>query len=329
MIYYPKSFGNYFDEYKGIKMAFILKNEYKKTVTIFNESLVNEYIIKDLKANDILVINNLKDIKKKNILVWDSKYKTKEAYDYLKEKNIIYYNAQNIIKYELANQKNIDGYKLIYLSDNKNDWYQNSDLIINNKDDFEKINKKNKYYIVNDLPNYTLFNSLIRYLNKNKINYEYDSISYNNQKEIITSSVNLSKKVDILFIIGNEKNELDNELFKKSSKNTKTYYFNNLNDYFKYLLKHKINLDKKIGFTGNIFISKYDIYDYSNLLEFINLYQKNKETFDNKEEVSFDIKKLEFLEYLVHISKQSLEYLYNDNTNILLGFIKYLELTKK
>ena len=27
MIYYPKSFGNYFDEYKGIKMAFILKNK--------------------------------------------------------------------------------------------------------------------------------------------------------------------------------------------------------------------------------------------------------------------------------------------------------------
>ena len=298
MIYYPKIFATCMGANKAINMAYKLREEYNKTIYIYKEILHNEYIIEELKRNNIITIDNLDNLNKGDILIIRAHGEPKETYNILNKKGITYYDATCIrvskIHNLVENKYNLN-YKIIIVGKKEhpevigtNGWCNNEAIIIENKDDYDKLNKNDKYYVVAQTTISTeKFNDLINFLNNNNYNFEYDNTICNNQTLIHSSSLDLAKYLDIMFVIGGKNSSNTKELFNKCSKVCKSYFFSNINDFYEFIIKQKYNDKTKIGFTGGASTSKNEIYEYAHLLEFIIYYKKTKNKID-KEMIKFN-----------------------------------------
>ena len=301
MIFFPKTFGTCVGANRAIKMAYKLKEEFNKPIYIYKEILHNKYIIDMLTKENIFTIDNLDLLKKDDILVIRAHGEPKSTYEILKNKGIKYYDATcfNVSKiHDIVEEKYNLGYKIIIVGKvdhpeviGTNGHVNNDAIIILDIDDYKKLNKKDKYYVVSQTTiNEKNFLDLIKYLEKNNFNFEYTNTICNYQKQIQTSSILLSKKMDVMFVIGGKNSSNTKELFNKcASVNKKTYFFSDINDFYTFISKQKYNKSMKFGFTGGASTLKEQIYEYSNLLEFIIYYKETKKKIE-KEMIKFNNK---------------------------------------
>lgn len=285
MIFYPKVFGTCAGSNKAINLAIKLKEENKdKNVYIYKEILHNPYVIKELENKGIKCIDDLEILNKDDILIIRAHGETKETFDYLNKKGINYYDATciNVTKiHEIVNSTHnkeviIVGKKLHPEVIGTSGWCNKNAIIIENEDDYKKIDFNKEYYIVCQTTiNEEKLNNLIKYLDKNKVKYEYKNTICNASKLIQTSSLNLAKDMDVMFVIGGKNSSNTKELYEKLKKVTKTYYFSELNEFYNFIKNENYTEKTKIGFTGGASTLKKQIYEYSYLLEFT-IYYKNK-----------------------------------------------------
>ena len=170
--------GSFNPPHKGhIKIINHLVNNYLDKVIIIPTG--NYWEKKDLVSiNDR--INMLKLYEKENIIIDDKNNNVEYTYQilnnlikqYKKEELYLIIGADNIINFDKwRNYEDILSYNLIILNRNN----------INIFKYLEKLNKKDKYIIVNDLPNIDISSTMIR----NKINNNtYDNLSMYLDKEV-------------------------------------------------------------------------------------------------------------------------------------------------
>ena len=301
MIYFPKTFGTCIGANRAIKMAYKLKNEFNKPIYIYKEILHNKYIIDMLTNDNIFTIDNLDDLKKDDILLIRAHGEPKSTYEILKKKGIKYYDATcfNVSKiHDIVEEKQKEGYKIIIVGKENhpevigtNGHVNNEAIIILDKNDYKILNKKDKYFVISQTTiNEEYFLNLIKYLEKNNYNFDYTNTICNYQKQIQLSSKELAKKVDIMFVIGGENSSNTKELYNKCiSINKKTYFFSDIDNFYSFISKQKYNNKMKFGFTGGASTLKEQIYEYSNLLEFIIYYKETKKKIE-KEMIKFNNK---------------------------------------
>ncbi len=287
MIYYPKVFGTCAGANKAIEMAFRLRKEFKdKNVYIYKEILHNPYIIDLLNKENIKCIEDLNIVTKDDILIIRAHGEPKETFDYLKEKGINYYDATciNVTKiHELVNNKYNDNINIIIIGKKThpevigtNGWCSNNALIVENENDLKNIDKSKKYFVVCQTTiSESIVNDTLNYLNKNNIKYEFKNTICNAQKIIQTSSIELAKNMDIMFVIGGKSSSNTKELYELIKKETATYYFSNILEYYEFIKHENITKETKVGFTGGASTPKEQIYEYAYLLEFL-IYYKSK-----------------------------------------------------
>ena len=293
MIYYPKIYGTCTGANKAIEMAYKLKNEFKdKNIYIYKEVLHNEFIIKELKDHGINIIYDLNELKKDDILILRAHGEPKSVYDELKSRNITFYDATCInVKrvHDLVIDKYNNDYKIIIVGKKNhpevigtNGWCNNTAIIIENEEDYKKLNKKDNYYIVCQTTiSKDKLDILLDYLNKNEFNFKYDNTICNYQKLIQDSSVELAKLMDYMIVIGGEESSNTKVLFEECSKVTKSYFFSNINDFYNFIKENKFTSKTKIGFTGGASTPKTQIYEFAHLLEFFIYYISSKKDIVN------------------------------------------------
>ncbi len=299
MIYYPKVFGVCNGSNKAIKLSYELKDKYKdKNIYIYKEILHNEYIINELERNNIRTINSLEGLTKDDIVIIRAHGEPKETYDYLDKKGVTYFDATCVnVKsvHDLAIKKKDEGYKIIIVGKKNhpevigtNGHINNEGIIIENESDYKELNKNIKYFVLcQTTTSYETLSNLINYMTKNKFEFDYKNTICNAQKLIQTSSVELAKSMDIMFVIGGQNSSNTKELYNMCSKVCKTYYFSDLDTFSKFIKTHKITKNTKIGFTGGASTPKAQIYDYASLLEFFIYYLDSKKNIE-KEMIKFN-----------------------------------------
>jgi len=288
MIFYPKIFGTCGGANKALQIAFKLKDEFpNKKIYIYKEILHNEYIINELKRNNINTIDNLDTLNKDDILIIRSHGEGKETYDYLDKKGITYYDATciNVSKiHDLVNEKYNDGYKIIIVGKKNhpevigtNGWCNNSAIIIESKDDYKLLNKNDYYFVVSQTTiSSDITTDLLNYLAKNKYQYSTEDTICSVQNKIQSSSVELAKNMDMMIVIGGKNSSNTKELYNKCSKVCKSYFFSNIEEYYNFITTNNISDKTKIGFTGGASTTKKEIFEYAHLLEFLIYYKKTK-----------------------------------------------------
>lgn len=320
MIYYPKIYGTCAGANKAIETAYKLKKENtNKNIYIYKEILHNPYIIKELEKDNIKCIDDLKILTKDDILIIRAHGEPKEAYDYLEENNIEYYDATctNVLKvHNIAIEKQKNGYKVIIVGKKThpevigtNGWINNEGIIIETKNDYKDLNKSDKYFIVcQTTVSHKKLQELLNYMNENNISYEVENTICNAQKLIQTSSIALAEQMDIMFVIGGKESSNTKELYNLCNEVTKTYYFSDIKDFFNFIKKEKYTLNTKIGFTGGASTPKEQIKEYANLLEFFIYYKTKLKEFETE---------------LKKINKSFLE---NDNVIVIDAINKFINM---
>ncbi|MGM9877950.1 MAG: 4-hydroxy-3-methylbut-2-enyl diphosphate reductase [Bacilli bacterium] len=295
MIHYPKVFGCCSGSIKAINMAIELKEKNKnKNVYIYKEILHNKYIIDYLEKKDIYCIDDLSLINKNDILIIRAHGEAKSTYDYLEDNGIKYYDATciNVKKiHELVINKYNEGYKIIIIGKKDhpevigtNGQINNSAIIIESEEDYKLLDKKEKYYVVNQTTaNIEKSQKFYNYLKENNYDYIFDNTICNNQKLIHDSSVNLAKTMDLMIVIGGNNSSNTKELYNKCLKVQKnTYLFSNIKDFYEFIKKENISDNINIGITGSASTLKEEVYEYSHLLEFMIFYKKQLSLLSNK-----------------------------------------------
>lgn len=320
MIYYPKIYGTCAGANKAIETAYKLKKENtNKNIYIYKEILHNPYIIKELEKDNIKCIDDLKILTKDDILIIRAHGEPKEAYDYLEENNIEYYDATctNVLKvHNIAIEKQKNGYKVIIVGKKThpevigtNGWINNEGIIIETKNDYKDLNKSDKYFIVcQTTVSHKKLQELLNYMNENNISYEVENTICNAQKLIQTSSIALAEQMDIMFVIGGKESSNTKELYNLCNEVTKTYYFSDIKDFFNFIKKEKYTLNTKIGFTGGASTPKEQIKEYANLLEFF-IYYKTK-----------------LKEFEIELKKINKSFLENDNVIVIDAINKFINM---
>ena len=280
MIYFPKVYGVCSGAYKAVSLAYKLKDTFKdKKVCIYKEVLHNEYIINKLNENGIKTINSLDDVTKDDIIIIRAHGETKETYEDLKKRGITYYDATcPIVKkvQDIIEEKYNNGYKIIIVGKKthpeviaSNSRSDNTSIIIEDKDDYKKLNKNDNYYIVcqTTTSNDNLIN-LLEYMNNNKLKYEYTNTICPNQSLIQSYSVDLAKNMDAMFVIGGKNSSNTKELFNKC-KNVcdETYFFSDIIDFIEFIKTKNYTYKTNIGFTGGASTSKEQIKEFASYLE--------------------------------------------------------------
>ena len=244
MIYFPKTYGTCNGANKAISLAYKLKNENKdKNIYIYKELLHNPYVINELKENGIICIEDLSILCENDIVVIRAHGETKDTFEYLENHGIEYYDATcvNVKKvHEIVIDKYNEGYKIIIVGKKShpevigtNSWCNNEAIIIENKDDFEKLNIEDNYYIVAQTTiSEDLFNSLISYLKKYNYSFEYKNTICPHQKMIHITSLSMIKDMDIMFVIGGKHSSNTRELYSLCSDIKRTYHVDNLNEFY-------------------------------------------------------------------------------------------------
>ena len=280
MIYYPKMYGTCSGANKAIQMAYKLKDEFKdKKIYIYKEILHNQYIIDELAKNGIKTIEDYNLLTKDDILIIRAHGESKNTYDELNKKGITYYDATciNVSKiHSLVENKYNEGFNIVIVGkkshpevNGTNGWCNNSAIIIETLNDLKKLNKNDKYYLVSKKTiSVDLFNDVINYLKEKNYNFEYDNTICNHQKLIQSSSIELAKDMDVMFVIGGEKSSNTKELFNECSKVCESHFFSNLTDFYNFIKKQNYTLKTKIGITGGASTLKTQIYEFTHLLEF-------------------------------------------------------------
>ena len=287
MIFIPKICGICNSNVKSLNMIYEvyekeLCKENPKKIYIYKKILNNQKVINEFNDLGIETIDSLDNITSNDIVIIRTYGESLETINYLKTNNIEYYDTTCPLLSKL--QKNIlekynKNYEIIIIGKNSNpeittinNWCNNKAIIIENKQDLKKIpENKNKKYII--CHNNDKFTEIIDYI---KEYFKDTEIILENSvckvlKNTIKSSIEIAKKIDLMIVVGENSNDL--ELYNEINKYTKTEFFCNIVDFYKYILKENINSEMNIGITAGLSIPIKEIYNYKYLLTFLLFYK--------------------------------------------------------
>ncbi|MBE6156283.1 MAG: 4-hydroxy-3-methylbut-2-enyl diphosphate reductase [Firmicutes bacterium] len=291
MIYIPKICGTCKGSTKALKIVFDVyereqTKDNPKKIYIYKELLHNPKVIEKFENLGIETIDTLDNVTDNDIVIIRAHGEPKETYAFLESHNIEYYDATcaNVSKiHQKVSEKYKAGYEIIVIGKSShsevigtNGWCNNNAVIINDEDDFIKISKKNKKFIICQTTyNKEKFNSLV---SKIEEIYEGFDIVVDNSlcsavEHICKSSIDIAKKCDLMFVIGGSNSSNTNELYKLVSNITEAYKFSDINKFYKFILNEDISSKCNIGITGGASTLTTEIYNYKYLLEFILFYK--------------------------------------------------------
>ena len=308
MIYIPKICGTCKGSEKALKTVYDVfekesKKENPKKIYIYKEILHNPKVIEEFKKLGIETIESLEKVTENDILIIRAHGEGKDVYDYLEANNIEYYDATcpNVKKiHNKVEKKYKEGYEIIIIGKSThpevigtNGWCNNEAVIISDEEDFNKISRNNKKFITCQ----TTFNKEKFNILASKIEeiFEGCTIEIDNSlcgavKQICESSVNVSQKCDLMFVIGGENSSNTNELYNCVSEYVKAYKFSDIFDFYKFILTEDINSYENIGITGGASTPVSEINNYKYLLSFILFYKETlKELRKNQQKVNNDL----------------------------------------
>lgn len=308
MIYIPKICGTCKGSSKALKTVYEVyekesKKENPKKIYIYKEILHNSNVIEEFKKLGIETIDSLDGLTEQDIVIIRAHGEGKETYNYLEEHNIEYYDATcpNVAKiHSKVEKKYKDGYEIIIIGKSThpevigtNGWSNNEAIIINDEEDFYKISKNNKKFITCQTTfNKEHFNDLASKIEEifEGCTIEIDNSICSAVKQICKSSLDVSQKCDLMFVIGGENSSNTEELYKCVSATTKSYKFSSINNFYKFILTEDVNSYENIGITGGASTPVSEINNYKYLLSFILFYkEKLKELKKNQQKINNDL----------------------------------------
>jgi (E)-4-hydroxy-3-methyl-but-2-enyl pyrophosphate reductase len=291
MIYIPNTCGTCKGAIKALGLIYevyekeLISNNPKK-IYIYKQILHNNKVVEELNNLGIEIIDDLSKVTDRDIVIIRAHGESKEIYDYLTSHNIEFYDATcpNVLKiHKLVNEKYNDGYEIIIVGDKDhaevigtNGWCNNEAIIIDDEYDFKNISDNKNKLIVSQ----TTFNKA-RYADLcKKIALLYDSYNVEildsycaSVERICESSEKIAKKCDLMIVVGDKNSSNTMELFNKMNNITKTYRFNEINDFYKFIMANNIDSSMDIGITGGASTPIKEIYNYKYLLSFICFYK--------------------------------------------------------
>lgn len=303
MIYLPKIYGTCCGAQNALDVVYKVYNkEIKKAkpkrIVVLKEILHNHRVIEDLNKKNIVCVNDLKEIKKDDIVIIRAHGEGKITYDYLKDNNIEYYDAtcKNVLHvHDIIKEKYYQNYEIIIIGkrnidgtyhpevEGSNGWCCNNAIIIDSLDDINNLKIKGDNVLIVCQTTYSEENANL-FVQKIKEKYKDKNIEFINticsaQKLIQKSAIKLAKTCDYMIVVGGKNSSNTTELYNVCSNITKSIKVSSLEELLMNLNKIEF-LNSKIGITGGASTPKYEIEEYKSLLEFYTFYKKEKEVFE-------------------------------------------------
>jgi len=291
MIYTPKIYGTCMGSARAIKLA---SEACSGNTYMYKEILHNKDIIKSLEDKGIKYVNDIKDIPDGSTVILRAHGEGKDTYKYFENHNIriVDTTCVKVIKiHEIINSKNdthtilIVGKKGHAEAEGSLGWADNGVLIENVSDiNMLKDVKDNILIIAQTTINEELFKDVC---NKVKEKYKDKNIEIvnsicNAQEFIQSSSIEIAKKVKIMFVLGGQNSSNTKELYNKCNKYTKSFLISNKQDFLKLL--STISVDKKtdVGFTAGASTPKEKVKEYIDIYNFYVEYKFFKSRIEKK-----------------------------------------------
>lgn len=216
----------------------VMENETGKKIFMLGMLVHNKIVIEDLLKRGIKIISNndIKNLTSNDIVVIRAHGVSKEIYKLLDEKKIKYYDATCIFvkrSRELLVKKEKEGYQIIFIGDKNHPEvkgiasfgkniiiYENFEDMKNNLKEFN-----NNYFIIAQTTlNKSMYRDIIEYTKKKLLNSEIaDTVcgaTYERQKAV----ERLSKKVDVVIIVGGHNSSNTKKLYNISKSINKNSY---------------------------------------------------------------------------------------------------------
>lgn len=291
-----KTAGFCFGVKKAIEKAF---EENGDRIFTYGPIIHNKQVVEELKNRGIDVIENLDNIQPNDKIIVRSHGISKGEYEKLEQMGAVIVDATcPYVKHihKIVEQRHNDGYKIIIVGDENhpevkgiNGWCNNTAIIINEIDDLNKINTNlGKICIVaqttfNQNKWYKISSELMKYAKEILIYNTICSATDERQNE----AIELSKKVDVMIVIGGKNSSNSRKLYEICRDNCKKAIF--IED------ENELNLDelneaKKVGITAGASTPDYTIRAVIEKVDSLN--KLNDENIDKKEEIDYDFKNL-------------------------------------
>ena len=225
---------------KGVQNAINSAYSIEGGCYTFGNLIHNEIVLKQLEENNIHAINSLDEFKGGTLLIRTHGV-GKDVYDELEKRGIHYIDATcPFVKriHDLVKENYDNGKKIIIIGDKNhpevvgtNGWCNYEGIIISNEKDVESLDPNLDYFCVAQ----TTFDS---YLYKNIINLVKNKVNLVANANTICYTTTgrqeeaekLSKKCDLMLVIGSKTSSNTTKLFNICSNNCSTYLIENLAD---------------------------------------------------------------------------------------------------
>ncbi len=250
-----------------------------KNLVLFKEILHNKTVKDYLEKNGAKTKENLQELTKNDFVIVRAHGEPKTVFEYLEKNNIEYLDCTcpNVKAINLlVEKKQNEGYKIIIIGKHGFDgkpmhpevvgtagWCEKP-IFIEDESEIENLDTSfSKYFLVVQ----TTFSKdkAEDFITKieNKMKAQNKEFLYKNticlsQKNINTSSVELAKKVELMFVIGGKNSSNTKELFLNVSNYTKAYKIENPEEVFS-IPKDELKLAKTIGITAGASTMMEDI----------------------------------------------------------------------
>lgn len=252
-----KSAGFCFGVNRAIETVY---NELKKgKICTYGSIIHNKEVINDLQQKGVQIIEDIDNIEQGQTVIIRSHGVGPQIYKSLEQKNIKYVDCtcpfvkkiHNIVKknYEMGNNIIIIGDRFHPEILGINSWCDNNGIIIEDEAQALNQNLQNKRYIVVSQTTFSKqgFNNIISILKSRNIDFELYNTICNATDERQSEAIEISKKVNIMLVIGDKKSSNTQKLYNICKQNCeKTYYIETIKD----LQLNISRTNDKIGITA-------------------------------------------------------------------------------
>jgi len=259
-----------------------------KNVVLYKELLHNKRVVKELSELGVRENESLTDFKCDDIAVIRAHGEPKSTFEYFDLNGIKYIdctcpNVRAINK--LVSVKNSEGYKIIIVGKYGKENGQmhpevygtaghcEEPLFVQDEEDARKVDESfEKYFLVVQTTfSNEMAEKVIKILKEKfeKVGKEFKCVNTtcNAQKEINVSSVELSKNVDIMFVVGGKNSSNTKELFINVSRYCKAFFVENIDEVKECLKENKLTNKTKIGLTGGASTMMEELIEIKEYLE--------------------------------------------------------------
>lgn len=259
--------------------------EYAKNVVIFKPIVHNEKVNSMLKALGAKIVEKIDDLKSTDTVIIRTHGEPKKVFDELDSRGIKYIDCTcPVVKkiHEKVENFSKNGYEIILIGKPNHPevvatlgYSKNTPILISSMDGLHEINfdLNKKYYVVcqttfNIFKAHEIFDELNKISKEKNVEIFIDNTLCNMQSLINSSSIEIAKNSNLVFVIGGENSSNSHELFENVKKYTKAVYLSDINDWKKCLKEsdYALNNNMNIGITAGASTMKEDAVILKNML---------------------------------------------------------------